>query len=90
MKNNKKSPVKNKNIKGKIGSEGGYYIDNCPVLIPKENIKFFTAMQKACSVNPYGNYGNAYNKKLLYYKKEDISFSKLTYIFFLFYILIYN
>lgn len=65
MKNNKKSPVKNKNIKGKIGSEGGYYIDNCPVLIPKENIKFFTAMQKACSVNPYGNYGNAYNKKLL-------------------------
>ena len=36
MKNNKKSPVKNKNIKGKIGSEGGYYIDNCPVLIPKE------------------------------------------------------
>ena len=38
---------------------------NCPVLIPKENIKFFTATQKACSVNPYGNYGNAYNKKLL-------------------------
>ena len=65
MKNNKKYLVKNKNIKGKIGSEGGYYIDNCPVLIPKENIKFFTAMQKACSVNPYGNYGNAYNKKLL-------------------------
>ena len=56
MKNNKKSPVKNKNIKGKIGSEGGYYIDNCPVLIPKENIKFFTAMQKAFSVNPYRNY----------------------------------
>ena len=42
----------NKNIKGKIGTEGGYIIDQCPVLIPKENIKFFTAMQKACSKNP--------------------------------------
>ena len=27
MKNNKKSSIKNKNIKGKIGSEGGYYIE---------------------------------------------------------------
>ena len=54
----------NKNIKGKIGTEGGYIIDQCPVIIPKENIKFFTAMQKACSKNPYAKYGNAYNTKL--------------------------
>lgn len=53
----------NKNIQRKIGDEGGYLIDQCPVLIPKENIKFFTAMQKACSVNPYAKYGNAYNKR---------------------------
>lgn len=65
MKKIKKSPVRNKNIKGKIGQDGGYYVDNCPVLIPKENIKFFTTMQKACSVNPYGKYGNACNVKLL-------------------------
>lgn len=54
----------NRNIIGKVGDDGGYYIDGCPVLIPKENIKMFTAMQKACSVNPYANFGNAYNHKL--------------------------
>ena len=54
----------NKNIIGKIGTEGGYLINQCPVLIPKENIRFFTKMQKACSKNPYANYGNAYHKKL--------------------------
>ena len=42
----------NKNIIGKIGTEGGYLINQCPVLIPKENIRFFTKMQKACSKNP--------------------------------------
>ena len=56
--------VINKNIKRHIGQEGGYFVDQCPVLIPKENIKMFTAMQKACSTNPYGKYGNALNVKL--------------------------
>ncbi len=53
----------NKNIKKFIGQDGGYLVNQCPVLIPKENIKFFTAMQKACK-NPYGKYGNALNVKL--------------------------
>ena len=56
--------TQNKNIIKKIGSEGGYLINQCPVLIPKENIKIFTAFQKACSKNPYGKYGNALNVKL--------------------------
>ena len=54
----------NKNVIRKIGSEGGYLVNQCPVLIPKENMKMFTAMQKACSGNPYGKYGNALNVKL--------------------------
>lgn len=54
----------NKNIIKKIGSEGGYLVNQCPVLIPKENMKMFTVMQKACSNNPYKNYGNAINVKL--------------------------
>lgn len=53
----------NKNIIRKIGSDGGYLINQCPVLIPKENIKMFTALQNACSKNPYAKYGNSYNKK---------------------------
>lgn len=55
--------VKNKNILAKVGDDGGYMINQCPVLIPKENLKFFTDMQKACEKNPYANYGNAYRKK---------------------------
>lgn len=34
----------NKNVIRKIGSEGGYLVNQCPVLIPKENMKMFTAM----------------------------------------------
>ena len=60
----KRVNVKNKNIIKKIGSEGNYLINQCPVLIPKENIKIFTQFQKACSKNPYGKYGNALNVKL--------------------------
>lgn len=56
--------TRNKNVIRKIGQDGGYLVNQCPVLIPKENIKFFTAMQKACSGNPYGHYGNALNVKL--------------------------
>lgn len=36
--------IKNKNILTKVGDEGGYMINQCPVLIPKENLKFFTDM----------------------------------------------
>jgi len=54
----------NKNVIRKIGDDGGYLVNQCPVLIPKENMKMFTAFQKACSRNPYGNYGNALNVKL--------------------------
>lgn len=62
MKKIKSKP--NKNIITHIGSDGGYLVKDCPVLIPKENMKIFTAFQKACSKNPYGNFGNAYNMKL--------------------------
>lgn len=54
----------NKNVIRKIGQDGGYLVNQCPVLIPKENMKMFTAMQKAVSRNPYGRYGNALNVKL--------------------------
>ena len=54
----------NKNVIRKIGDDGGYLVNQCPVLIPKENMKMFTAMQKSCTRNPYGNYGNALNVKL--------------------------
>lgn len=54
----------NRNVIRKVGSEGGYLVNQCPVLIPKENMKMFTAMQKACTGNPYGKYGNALNVKL--------------------------
>ena len=37
-----RKPKQNKNIIKKVGSEGGYLINQCPVLIPKENIKMFT------------------------------------------------
>ena len=62
----KKRRVKkiNNNIIKKIGQDGGYLVNQCPVLIPKENIKIFTAFQKACSHNPYGKYGNALNVNL--------------------------
>lgn len=54
----------NRNVIRKVGSEGGYLVNQCPVLIPKENMKMFTTMQKACTGNPYGKYGNALNVKL--------------------------
>lgn len=56
--------TRNKNVIRKIGQDGGYLVNQCPVLIPKENMKMFTAMQKACTGNPYGRYGNALNVKL--------------------------
>lgn len=56
--------TRNRNVIRKVGSEGGYLVNQCPVLIPKENMKMFTAMQKACTGNPYGKYGNALNVKL--------------------------
>lgn len=46
----------------KIGMDN-YYIKNCPVLIPKENLKFFRSMQKACAKKSYLNYGNVYRSK---------------------------
>ena len=45
--------TRNKNVIRKIGQDGGYLVNQCPVLIPKENMKMFTAMQKACTGNPY-------------------------------------
>ena len=64
MKKVKRTKVRNKNIIKKIGQDGGYLVNQCPVLIPKENIKIFTDFQKACSKNPYGKYGNALKVKL--------------------------
>lgn len=36
--------TRNKNVIRKIGQDGGYLVNQCPVLIPKENMKMFTAM----------------------------------------------
>ena len=46
----------------KVGTDN-YYIKNCPVLIPKENLKFFRKMQKAVSKKSYLNFGNVYKSK---------------------------
>lgn len=64
VKRKKVNNTGNKNVIKKIGQDGGYLVNQCPVLIPKENMKIFTAFQKATSKNPYGNYGNALNVKL--------------------------
>lgn len=47
----------------RLVGQQNYFVPNCPVLIPKENINFFRTMQKACSVNPFAKYANAYRKK---------------------------
>ena len=39
---------------GKIGTEN-YRVSNCPVHLPKENIKFFMAMQDAGNKDPFSS-----------------------------------
>lgn len=41
-------------IEGKIGTEN-YRVSNCPVHLPKENIKFFMAMQDAGNKEPFSS-----------------------------------
>lgn len=57
----------------KMKGTDNYRVDDCPVLIPKENLKFFTDMQTACATNPYEKYGNSYKKKS---KKKPTNESK--------------
>ena len=59
---------------GKIGTEN-YRVSNCPVHLPKENIKFFMAMQDAGNKNPFStdifsnqitsNWKNPFHESLL-------------------------
>ena len=39
---------------GKIGTEN-YRVSNCPVHLPKENVKFFMAMQDAGNKDPFSS-----------------------------------
>jgi len=41
-------------LMGKIGTEN-YRVSDCPVHLPKENIKFFMAMQNAGNKNPFNS-----------------------------------
>ena len=45
---------------GTIGQQKNILIKDCPVLIPKENIKFFTKMSKSAGLNPFPGYGNSF------------------------------
>ena len=47
-----KKYVNKSKLMGKIGTEN-YKVSNCPVHLPKENIKFFMAMQDAGNKDPF-------------------------------------
>lgn len=50
----KKKYVNKSEVLGKIGTDN-YRVSNCPFHLPKENIKFFKAMQDAGNKNPFSN-----------------------------------
>lgn len=52
-----KKKKKNGNILGSIGDN--YIVKDCPVLIPKQNMKMFSVFQKASNTtNTFGNWPN--------------------------------
>ena len=50
----------NLDIIGTIGQQKNVMIRNCPVLIPKENMKMFSTMSKAVNAHPYKTFGNSF------------------------------
>ena len=46
---------------GTIGSDGNHLMTDMPCLIPKENVKFLTSMQKQANISSFGSYPNPYN-----------------------------
>lgn len=79
-----KKYVNKSKLMGKIGSEN-YKVSNCPVHLPKENIKFFMAMQDAGNKDPFSTstYANQITpdwKKVyeqLYWKIDRIIYNTL-------------
>ncbi len=44
-----------------IGSDGNHLMSDMPCLVPKENVKFLTHMQKQANISSFGDYPNPYN-----------------------------
>ena len=60
MKIKKTKGRSNSNIIKSMGTEN-YLVKDTPCLIPKENMKFFTNMQKQSQFSSFGNFPNPFN-----------------------------
>lgn len=51
-----------KNKTHNIPGTDNYYIPDCPVILPKENLKYFQTLQNACKLTPFSTqeFGNQY------------------------------
>ena len=62
------------NVMGTIGTEN-YRVKDCPFHLPKENIGFFTQMQKAAAASEVTTYGNSYVKPGKFANSKPVSFT---------------
>lgn len=65
---------KTNNITGTIG-DMNYTVKDCPFHMPKENMPFFTMMQKACADSEISTYGNSYCNPKKFANNKPVSFT---------------
>lgn len=56
----KKTNRRNSNVIKQVGSEN-YMVKDTPCLIPKQNMGFFTTMQKQSQHSSFGDFPNPFN-----------------------------
>lgn len=62
------------NVTGSIG-DMNYTMKDCPFHMPKENLKFFTMMQKASDNSVVSTYGNSYVSPKTFANNKPVSFT---------------